>query len=158
MSFIKRIYKAFMHGPIYIILFGLIFYGTAAGLSYKQRSLEKEGIQAQGKVVSLVQNCDDDGCTYAPVTRFTTENGQSISFQSSYYSSPPAYDVGESVVVVYSPENPEKAVIKGEGWVLRIIFMILGGVVIAFGFGFFGTNIKNSYLEPDDWKTAKPLV
>jgi hypothetical protein len=55
--------------------------------------------------------------------------------------------VGESVQVFYSPENPEKATIKGEGRVFRIIFMTVGGVIIIFGLFMFGSNIKNSYLE-----------
>ncbi len=147
MSFIKRIYKSFMHGPIYVILFGLVFYGIGFGLSYRQRSMERQGIEAPGEVVSFVQNCDDDGCTYAPVVRFKTQEGQSVSYESSFSSSPPAYDVGESVQVFYSPENPEKAVIKGEGRVLRLIFTIVGGLIVLFGFSIFGSNIKNSYLE-----------
>ena len=138
MGFIKRIYKSFMQGPIYVILFGLVFYGIGFGLSYRQRTMERQGLQVAGEVVSLVQNCDDDGCSYAPVVRFQTQDGRSISYESSYSSSPPAYDVGESVQVFYLPENPEKAVIKGEGRVLRLIFTIVGGLIIVFGFSFFG--------------------
>lgn len=136
-----------MGGPIYVILFGLVFYGIGFGLSYRQRSMERQGIEAQGEVVSFVQSCDDDGCTYAPVVRFQNQDGRSVSYESSYSSSPPAYDVGESVQVFYSPENPEKAVIKGEGRVLRLIFTIIGGLIIIFGFSLFGSNIKNSYVE-----------
>jgi len=147
MSFIKRIYKSLMQGPIFIILFGLVFYSIGFGLRHKQRSLERQGIQAQGEVVSFVQSCDDDGCTYAPVVRFKTQDGRSISYESDFSSSPPAYDLGESVQVFYSPDNPEKAAIKGEGRVLRVIFMIVGGVIIVFGLSVFGSNIKNSYLE-----------
>jgi len=147
MSFIKRLYKSFMHGPIYVILFGLVFYGVGAGLTYRQHTMERQGIQVQGEVVSLVQNCDDDGCAYAPLVRFKTQEGQSVSYESSFSSSPPAYELGESVQVFYSPENPEKAVIEGEGRVLRLIFTIIGGLIIIFGMSLFGSNIKNSYVE-----------
>ena len=147
MSLIKRIYTSFMHGPIYIILFGLVFYGIGFGLGYQQRSLIRQGVEAPGEVVSFVQSCDDDGCTYAPVVRFQTQDGRNVSYESSFSSSPPAYDVGEIVQVFYSPENPEKAAIKGEGRVLRVIFMIVGGLIIIFGLSSFGSNIKNSYLE-----------
>ena len=81
------------------------------------------------------------------MVRFKTENGQDISFQSSYSSSPPEYDVGESVQVIYSLENPEEAVIRGEGQVLRIIFMFVGGIIITAGLGTFSANLRNSYLE-----------
>lgn len=147
MSLIKRIYKAFVGGPLYVILFGLVFYGVGAGLTYRQRTMERQGLQVTGEVVSLVQNCDDDGCAYAPVVRFETQDGRSVSYESSFSSSPPAYDVGESVQVFYSPENPEKVVIEGEGRVLRLIFTIIGGLIIIFGFSLFGSNIKNSYVE-----------
>ena len=109
--------------------------------------MERQGTEATGEVVSLVQNCDDDGCTYAPVVHFKTQDGQSISYESSFSSSPPAYEVGESVQVFYSLENPEKVVIKGEGRVFRLIFTIVGGLVIVFGLSIFGSNIKNIYLE-----------
>jgi len=146
MSLIKRIYKSLMRGPIYILLFGLIFYGIGFGLGYKQYSLERQGLQVQGEVVSFVQKCNDDGCSYAPIVRFQTQDGRSVSYESYFSSSPPAYDVGESVQVFYSPENPEKAAIKGEGQVFRIVFMLVGGVIIIFGLGMFGSNVKNSYL------------
>ncbi len=66
MNFIKRVYKSFMAGPVYIIAFGLVFYGIGAGLTYKQSNYEREGLQAQGEVISLNESCDDEGCTYAP--------------------------------------------------------------------------------------------
>ena len=92
-------------------------------------------------------NCNDDGCSYSPVVRFTTQAGESVSFESTYSSSPPAYDIGESVTVIYSLEKSDKAVIKGQGQVFRIIFMSVGGVVIAFGLAIFSSNIKNSVFS-----------
>jgi len=137
-------------GPIYIILFGLVFFGIGAGLTYKQRTFERQGAQAQGEVTGLQTNCDNDGCTYTPVVRFTTHAGESISFASSYSSNPPAYDIGESVIVIYSLEDPDKAVIKGQGQLFRIIFMIVGGAVIIFGLAIFSSNIKNSVFSNPD--------
>ena len=95
MSVIKRLINSFLQGPVFIILFGMVFFGIGAGLSYKQYVLARDGVQAQGNVTSLSPNCDDDGCTYAPVVRFNTRDGNSISIESTYSSSPPAYDVGE---------------------------------------------------------------
>ena len=147
MNIFKQLYKSLMGGPFYLILFGLIFFGIGAGLTYRQRALEGQGVQVQGKVVGLTQSCDDDGCTYTPVVRFEMENGQTLSFEGTYSSSPPAYDIGEIVTVIYSITNPEKAVIKGEGQFFRVIFMIVGGVVIAIGLVIFGSNIRNSFTD-----------
>ena len=100
----------------------------------RQRTLEGQGIEAPGVVVDLQENYDSDGSTYTPVVQFQTSSGQSIEFVSSYSANPPAYDVGESVTVVYPPDNPADAIIKGDGQMLHIIFMLLGGIVAAVGF------------------------
>jgi len=145
MNYFKKLFKALMGGPIYLILFGLIFFGIGAGLTYRQRALEGQEGQIQGEGINLTQSCDEDGCSYKPVVRFETENGQTVSFEGTYSSSPPAYDIGESVTVIYSLSNPEKAVIKGEGQLFRVIFMIVGGLIIAIGLLIFGSNVKNSF-------------
>lgn len=147
MGIFKRLSDALMGGPFYLILFGLVFFGIGAGLTYRQRTLEGQGVHAQGTVINLTENCDEDGCTYKPVVRFETQDGQSVSFNGRYSSSPPAYQIGETVTVNYSLEEPKKAVIVGEGQLFRIIFMIAGGVVITIGLWLFGTNLKNSFIR-----------
>ncbi len=130
-------------GPSLFILFGLLFFAIGSGLTYRQRSLEKQGIEAPGVVVDLQEKYDSDGSTYAPVVQFQTAEGQSVQFLSTYSSSPPDYDVGEPVIVVYVPEQPEKAVIKGEGQLLHSIFMLVGGVIVSGGSWFVYTTLRN---------------
>lgn len=38
------------------------------------------------------------------------------------------------MIVVYPPEDPQNAIIKGDGQFLHIIFMLVGGIVAAVGF------------------------
>ena len=121
-------------GPAIFMLAGLLFFAIGSGMTMRQRTLEGQGIEVPGVVVNLQENYDSDGSTYTPVVQFKTSSGQSIEFVSSYSSNPPAYDVGESVTVVYPPENPADAIIKGDGQLLHIIFMLLGGIVAAVGF------------------------
>lgn len=136
-----------MRGPIYVIIFGMIFFGIGGVLTYRQYAFKQQAIQVQGEVTGhTMGSCDEDGCSYKSVVSFETRDGKSISYTSTYSSSPPAYDVGETVTVFYSPENPEKAIIKGEGIVFRIIFMSVGGIIILFGLGFFALNLRNSFL------------
>ena len=59
---------------------------------------------------------------------------------------PPAYKIGENVSIFYKSENPEKAIIDGEGGILRIVFMGVGGVILLAGIALFGYNLYNSYL------------
>jgi len=139
----KAIFNKKLVGPLIFMLIGLLFFSIGSGLTVRQRTLEQEGVEAQGAVVDLQENYDSDGSTYTPVVRFRTRDGQAIEFVSSYSSSPPAFDVGESVTVVYPLENPTKAIIKGEGQLLHIVFMLLGGLVAAIGFYLIYSTIRD---------------
>lgn len=149
MKTIKRIFQSFLRGPIYILFLGLIFFAIGGGLMIQQVSFKQHAAQAQGVVTELSMNCDDEGCSYSPIVRFFTRDGNAHFYTSSYASNPPAYDTGESVTILYSPENPRKAMILGEGRGLQVVFMGIGGVVILFGFIFFSSNLKNSFLSEE---------
>ena len=142
----KPIFSRQLLGPLAFMLFGLLFFAIGSGMTLHQRSLEKQGIEAPGVVVDLQENYDSDGSTYAPVVQFSAKNGQSVEFVSSYSSSPPAYDVGETITVVYPPDNPNDAIIKGDGQLLHIIFMILGGIVGTVGFYLVFSAIRNAAI------------
>jgi hypothetical protein len=140
----KHIFNRQLAVPLFLILFGLLFFAIGSGLTYRQRNLETQGMEAPGVVVALDESSGSDGSTYAPVVRFSTSNGQRVEFTTSYYSSPPDYEVGESVTVIYRPEQPEKAVIKGDGQLFHIIFMLVGGVVVAVGLFSTYSTLRNS--------------
>jgi hypothetical protein len=53
------------------------------------------------------------------------------------------------VAIFYKAENPAKAIIAGEGGILRFIFMGIGGVIILAGLLFFASNLKNSYINEE---------
>ena len=147
----STIFHKQMVGPLIFMLVGLLFFFIGSGLTMRQRSLEQQGIEAQGVVVDLQENYDSDGSTYKPVVQFKTRDGQNVEFASSYSSSPPAYDIGKSVTVVYPPENPSEAIIKGDGQFLHIIFMLLGGTVASIGFLLILANIRNRMVsEPGE--------
>lgn len=129
----KTIFNNLPAWPTFLLLFGLFFFTIGSGMTYQQKVMERQGVEAPGVVVGLYESDDSDGSTYAPVVQFRTTSGQSVEFVTSYYSSPPAYDVGQSVIVVYPPEEPGNAVIKGDGQLFHIIFMLAGGTVAAVG-------------------------
>lgn len=137
--------------PIILTLSGLLFFAIGAGLTMRQRSLEKQGMEAPGVVVALHENYDSDGSTYKPVVQFHTPGGQKVEFTSSYSSNPPAYEIGERVTVVYNPDEPSKAVIKGEGQILHIIFMLVGGIDSTIGFTLLLVAFRNKMVsEPGE--------
>ena len=146
MNLFQRIKKSLLGIPIILFLIGLIFFGIGAGLTYHQLIFQQDALQTTGEVVNLSESCDDDGCTFNPVVLFTTQEGEAVYYTSNFSSNPPAYDIGEAVAIFYKSENPEKAIIAGEGDILSTIFMSVGGIVILAGLIFFGVNLKNSYL------------
>lgn len=142
----KAIFNKQLILPLFFLFFGSLFFAIGSGLTYQQRTLEKQGIEAQGVVVGLQENYDSDGSAFRPVVQFKTANGQSVEFVSSYSSSPPAYDVGEPVIVVYLPEEPLNAIIKGDGQLLHIILMAVGGIFAAVGSYLIYSILRNAAL------------
>lgn len=113
----------------FLVTTGLIFSGIAAFMFFQQYNLQQKGLEAQGTVVQVVSRRDSDGdITYTPVIRFRTDGGREVEFQSTYSSNPPQYEVGETVTVLYLPERPTEAEIKGAGNLLIVIFGIFGGL------------------------------
>jgi hypothetical protein len=125
---------------------GLLFIGLAGWFYLREYNLERSGYSAQGTVTGLVESIDDDGTSYAPIVRFKARNGRTIEFQSNHYTYPPAYEIGQTVTVLYPADDSSKAIIKGEGSLLVLIFGILGGIELLVG-AFFGikTFAANMY-------------
>jgi len=76
--------------------------------------------------------------TYAPIVEYThPETGQTIRFTSSASSNPPAFDGGEEVTVLYSPDDPEDARIDSfmSLWMMPLILVVLGGIFLPVGLG-----------------------
>ena len=147
----KSIFNKQLLVPFTFLLFGLLFFIIGSGMTMRQRMLESQGIEASGVVIGLHENYDSDGSTYAPVVQFQTNSGQSIEFVSSYSSNPPSYDVGETVIVVYPPEKPDDAIIKGDGQLLHILLMLVGGIVAAVGFYLVLSNLRGmAFIDPGE--------
>ena len=87
----------------------------------------------QGRVIELIEVHDEDdgSITYKPVVTYEAANGRSITFTASFSSKPAPYDVGENVEVLYAPDNPHDARIRGFGS-LWLGPTILGGLGVVF--------------------------
>ena len=149
MNLIRHVKQSLSGAPIILFLVGLVFFGVGGGLTYHQFIFKMNALQAPGEVISLSESCDDDGCYYYPMVRFSTYTGESVSYQSSFGSYPPEHEIGETVQIFYKSENPENAIIAGEGGILRIIFMGVGGVILLAGIILFGVNLYNNYLTKE---------
>ena len=90
----------------------------------------RSALIAPGTVIELVgRPCDpkDRGTCYAPRVLFTDPaTGRRIEFLSRVATDPPAFRVGERLMVLYSPDDPGAAMVQG-------FFSIWGGVSILSG-------------------------
>jgi hypothetical protein len=82
-----------------------------------------------GEVIDLERSRSSDSTAYYPVIKYKTKSGQERTFRSNTGSSPPSYDVGEKVEVMYDVAEPSDARI-------RSFFSIWGGPAIV---GLLGT-------------------
>ena len=115
---------------------GFCLWGVYTG--YVSWRLEQGGEKTTGNVVRLDErNSSEDGCcVYSPVIEFVA-GGQTYSFESGNASDPPAYDIGQEVLVLYDPASPETAQINSffERWVFPIIIipaMIFAALIVNF--------------------------
>lgn len=138
-----------------ILLIGSIFSLVGIGLiigacvAYvQQREFLRQSLPGVGTVVDHEERRSRDSKTgrvsvsYAPVVEFKTSNGVIHRFTSSVSSNPPDQQVGETVNVVYSPQNPEKAEVNNfiSLWIgpvicggLGIVFAPVGISLLTFG-------------------------
>lgn len=97
---------------------------------------------------------------WAPVVTYQIA-GKPFSFESEIASSPPAYVVGEQVVVTYDPSQPQKASIKSFwiNWLPLLFFGGLGGALVVVSLlGISALSRKRTYLEPELIRQALVLV
>jgi hypothetical protein len=82
--------------------------------------------RAQGTVTKMVEQ---SGNNYYPVYTFQDSQGNRHEIYSSWGSNPPAYKIGDTVSVIYPPNNPEQAEI--DDFLHLWLFMAM---LTAFGF------------------------
>ena len=114
---------------------GLLFLGRALFGALSTESLLRESIAVDGRIVGLEQlhRVNRSGLTYAPVFRFTLENGQPFTVESRVHSNPPEFKVGEAVKVYYKRDHPEWAVINslGQLWMGDVALAFVAAVFIG---------------------------
>lgn len=121
---------------LFLLAAGLMSF-LAVGYLFFQSRLFQGGVECQGMVIDLVTRPDEDESEgQAPIVRFIAQNGQEFTFTGTVYSHPPAYNIGQTVPVVYPINQPERARIKGESKLLLIVFVTLGFVLLCSGLWF----------------------
>jgi hypothetical protein len=118
-------------------------------------SFLEDAVSVEGTVVALQESRSDGSATYKPVVAFVDGNGQTVEYISSVGSSPPSYDVGEIVEILYSPKNSQDAIINSffELWGSVVIMTTMGVPFALVGAGIFLIgrlkSRKKDYLKRD---------
>jgi len=131
-KFIRRIAK------IVLIPVGLSLLLGAGWSTWSTKTWIDRTVEGQGKVIEMVRiRSDDGGYMYAPLVRFETSDGRSIEFESRVRSNPPGYRTGQTVAVLYDPDEPESAAIRGvlQLWLTSIILGFVGSMFLLIGTG-----------------------
>ena len=121
---------------LFMMLFGCLFASVGGAVYYFLVYTSRDWVPVPGVVASFRSSTstDSDGFTttyYCPIVQYTSTNGDSREVELNDCASPPAYEAGDSVTVLYNPASPEQARIKGGtgdtlGNVIGIGFAVLG--------------------------------
>jgi hypothetical protein len=114
-------------GGVGLLLAALSGGWRAASLSKMQR--------AEGTVVALRHTSR----SYRPVVQFAPNGGAPVRFESEIGSSPPAFQVGEYVEVLYAPGNPSDALIDSffQIWFFQALAAFIATPFALTGLGLF---------------------
>lgn len=86
---------------------GVVSIVVGGVLAFNVRQLLEKAVEVPGTVVKMVRRGGSRGDTYAPIVEYTDHTGRLRVLHSARSSSPPSFYVGEKVVVVYDPADPE---------------------------------------------------
>lgn len=129
-------------GSIILALTAIALLLFSAGLFLHRLDFYKKAIRTTGTVIRIDSSRTRDGYTsYAPVYEFRTYDGETITKRHDTFTSPPQYQVGQSIDLLYYPEYPSVVEIHGKGDLFKTpIFVAFIGVVAALGVVSLWTN------------------
>lgn len=130
MKAISVVKYIFIAVGICLLIIALFLFGNS-------RSFLSHAQPTQGVVEELVRSGSSDSAAYKPRVRFKAADGRDITFVSPFGRNPPSYKRGETVDVLYLPDNPEKARIRSffALWGVALIIGLIAIVFLAIGGG-----------------------
>jgi hypothetical protein len=149
LKFLRRI------GKFVLIPIGLSLLLGAAWSVSSTKAWIAHATEVEGKVIEMVRirDRDDGGYMFAPLVRFETTDGNTVEFQSSFRSNPPAHRTGQTVSVLYDPDDPQSAAIRGviSLWLNSIVLGFIGSMFLAIGTGMIVicSRVAKFFAQPD---------
>lgn len=121
---------------------GLLFMGVAVLIYYQQSGTIRKSDPVKGKVVRLQSG---NGSGSAPVVQYQWR-GNTYTYTSGTYSSPPAYSIGEWVPIYVNRDDPGDIIIDTfiDRYFLITIFGGMGFLFVGIAYGVMGAFKKTS--------------
>lgn len=108
---------------LFLFLFlGICFLGVAIYAFVSHRNFMASATKAEGRVINLQANRKG---SKAPIVEYADATGAAHFYYHNVYTTPSAYDLGETVEIYFDPSNPEDATMGGFS-VLTVVFGFLG--------------------------------
>lgn len=117
--------------PLHLLICAGMIYGGWY-LHQSQTAFERQALKAEGEVVRMIAERSDDSTVYYPLISYVTMFGVTIQFKDSVGSSPPSFQQGNKVDVLYVADDPRGAIVD-RGWLNQapgIGLMVLGGLFL----------------------------
>jgi len=131
-------------------LIGSLFAGIGVLFWQNESEFKQTAMETKGTVVSVRSSVTGSGSdrstVYRPVVRFQLPNGQSKEVESTVGTNPPRFQVGDSVDVLYNPQNTSDARLKAdlEFPIFQIVFIGMGSIFVLIGGGLI---VLGSYIK-----------
>jgi hypothetical protein len=118
---------------LFIAAGGCVCWFTLSSILDYRRRVARSSL-ADGTVVSLREEGDEDVVYKIPIVRYTPAGRGDVKFESSLRRHPPKYKVGDRVKVFYNPHDPKhEAEILGGYTVYVVIAAVFGVPFVAIG-------------------------
>jgi hypothetical protein len=111
----------------YILGIGLVLMLIAGIFAFVEWNFLNQAETVNGTVTTFDVSDSDDSVTYCPVISFSTKKGQQVEYHANVCASPRAFDVGQTVKVIYDPKDP-KNVQMANVWLEYLTPLILTAV------------------------------
>lgn len=122
-------------GGLVLVLPGLVLLGLGLWQYLEARSFVNNSLSTEGRVVKNATRSSDTGVIFSPVFEFSDVNGNRYLKESDTATYPAKYQPGETVEVLYQPDNPIDARIASNFsvWGIAGILLLLGSLFLVFG-------------------------
>ncbi|MFC1737980.1 DUF3592 domain-containing protein [Planctomycetota bacterium] len=123
--------------------------GLGIYFSIKTNKFLETAVKTKGKVVVMEEDYSSDDTMYCPTFTFIDNTGKKHRVRSSLSSYPPKYEVGDTIPILYDPQNPSNADVDSFSnlWLGSVIAFVLSvpplilGILFAFVLPFVFTRI-----------------